>query len=142
MIQNQKRKEKKKEKEEGGRVGKRGRGKLTISLRSIRRTLEVKVLHHHQYHLIVFIIYSIAPLDIVSQPRYFYILSLLLGAYTLNLSLHPCPPVIVFIIVLTEIIVLMLLIMVQVCTFLLDRRLASAPNTIEVVKYRSHEDCF
>ena len=23
-----------------------------------------------------------------------------------------------------------------------DRRLASAPNTIEVVKYRSHEDCF
>ena len=24
----------------------------------------------------------------------------------------------------------------------IDRRLASAPNTIEVVKYRSHEDCF
>ena len=24
----------------------------------------------------------------------------------------------------------------------IDRSLASAPNTIEVVKYRSHEDCF
>jgi len=42
-----------------------GRGKLTILLRSIRWTLVVKVLHHVPEHLIVFFIYSIAPLDIV-----------------------------------------------------------------------------
>jgi len=50
MIQKLKRKEKKgrrSRRKRGVREGKRGRGKLTISLRSIRRTLEVKLLHHH-----------------------------------------------------------------------------------------------
>jgi hypothetical protein len=50
------------EEEEGGGGG---GGKLTILLRSIRWTLVVKVLHQFPEHLIIFFIYSIAPLDII-----------------------------------------------------------------------------
>ena len=61
MIQERKIKiEEEGEEEEGGggggrekRSGKRGRGKLTILSRSIRRTLEVEVLHHVPEHLVI-----------------------------------------------------------------------------------------
>jgi len=57
---------KKKRKEEKRRGKKsKGRGKLTILLRSIRWTLEVKVLHQVPEHLVVFFGYAIAPLDII-----------------------------------------------------------------------------
>ena len=65
-------------------------------------------MYHVVEHLIVFFIYSIAPLDIVP----FNTLSLLLGAYSLNFGLHPCPP---FIIIAST----GFLFMVQVCTYLL-----------------------
>jgi len=63
------RKRKKKEEEKDRIVGKRKRGEdkgkeeeesSQFSLRSIRGTLEVKVLHHVPEHLIVFIICPIA----------------------------------------------------------------------------------
>jgi len=56
-----KKKEEDKERRDREIEGKRGRGKLTLALRSIRRTLEVKVLHHVPEYLIVFNINSIAP---------------------------------------------------------------------------------
>ena len=65
MIQDKKIKREGEEKEEGGggekRKGKRGRGKFTISLRSIRRTLEVEVLHYVPERLVIFFIDAIAP---------------------------------------------------------------------------------
>ena len=95
-----------KKREEGGRrrkeedkkkrrEEKKGRGNLTILLRSERRTLEMKVLHHVPKHFVVFVIYVIAPQDIVSQPGHFNTLPLRLGAYLLDLHLHSCPSFII-----------------------------------------------
>jgi len=56
LKEKEKKRKKKKAEEE-----KRGRGKLTILLRSITRTLEVKVLHHVPEHLVIFFIDAIAP---------------------------------------------------------------------------------
>jgi len=55
----------------------------------------VKVLQHVPEHLVVFLGHAIAPLDIIPQPEDFNTLSLLLGAYPLDLGLHPCPPLII-----------------------------------------------
>jgi len=51
--------------------------------------LEVKVLHHAPEHLVILLGHSIASLDIIHHPGDFNTLSLLLGAYPLNFSLHP-----------------------------------------------------
>jgi len=107
------RKRKRKKKKKKRREKSRGREKLTILLRSIRWTLEVKVLHHVPEHLIIVFIYLIAPLDIIPYPDHFNTLSLLLCAYSLNFDLHSCPPFII--IVHTG-----FLFMVQVCTYLLS----------------------
>ncbi|AES66357.1 hypothetical protein MTR_2g066270 [Medicago truncatula] len=59
-IKEKERKKKKKKKKEEEKEGKRGRGKLTfVSLGSIWRTLEVKVVHHVPKHLVVFFGYAV-----------------------------------------------------------------------------------